>query len=55
MAISALIQKHFGKIAVGTGLGLSGVLQYFPKIGKRDKPKINDHSNNFIFRRNCKK
>ena len=35
MAISGLIQKHFAKIAVGAGLGLSGVLQYFPKIGER--------------------
>ena len=35
MAVSMLIQKHFSKIAVGAGLGLSGALQYFAKIGER--------------------
>ena len=31
--MSKLIQKHFGKIALGTGLGLAGVAQLLPNIG----------------------
>ena len=34
MSVSKLIQKHFRKMAVGTGLGIAGVAQYFPKLGK---------------------
>ena len=32
--MSKLIQKHFGKIAAGTGLGIAGAAQYFPKLGE---------------------
>ena len=33
ITMSKLIQKHFGKIALGTGLGLAGVTQLLPNIG----------------------
>ena len=33
ITMSKLIQKHFGKIALGTGLGFAGVAQLLPNIG----------------------
>ena len=38
--MSKLIQKHFGKIALGTGLGLGGVFQFFGETLQKDAVKM---------------
>ena len=46
--MSKLIQKHFRKIVVGTGLGLTGALQYLPQFGETIQKDAVQMGNDFM-------
>ena len=48
IVMSKLIQKHFRKIVVGTGLGLTGVLQYLPQFGETIQKDAVQMGNDFM-------